>query len=111
MVRSGLRGRKHAGSCKPIPFASDDWEDAVMAAQLLEPCGAGASAQANAGDCLNERELAVAIAVAGGRDLDEVATWFDAPAETMRGHLRAACRKLAVGSMVELEVLLAPFAC
>ena len=82
-----------------------------MAAQVLEPCGAGARAEARSGDCLNERELAVAIAVAGGRDLDEVAAWFDAPAETVRGHLRAACHKLAVGSVIELEVLLAPFAC
>ncbi len=82
-----------------------------MAARLLDPCGSGARVEARAGDCLTERELAVAIGIAGGRDVDELAAWFDAPADTVRDHLRAACCKLSVGSTVELEVLLAPHAC
>jgi DNA-binding CsgD family transcriptional regulator len=63
-----------------------------------------------AATCLAERELAVALAVARGHALEEMATWFDETVAQVGWHLERACHKLGTHPS-ELPLLLGRWAC
>jgi len=61
--------------------------------------------------CLAERELAVAVAVARGHSVDEIGAWFAENRDQVEHHLRRACHKLGLRTVAEMQPLLARHAC